>query len=106
MINYFFINGECWKVFCVPPNSYRLLNNDGSYSLGCCNDFTKSIYINKDLKQNKSRMYKVLCHEIVHSIIFSYDILLNAYQEEVLANIVATYGKYIINIANRICSQI
>ena len=51
-------------------------------------------------------MYKVLCHEIVHSIIFSYDILLNAYQEEVLANIVATYGKYIINIANRICSQI
>ena len=57
-------------------------------------------------KQNKSKMYKVLCHEIVHSIIFSYDILLNAYQEEVLANIVATYGKYIINIANRICSQI
>ena len=106
MINYFFINGECWKVFCVPPNSYRLLNNDGNYSLGCCNDLTKSIYINKDLKENESKMYKVLCHEITHSIIFSYDILLDAYQEEVLADIIASYGKHIIDIANRICSQI
>ena len=37
-------------------------------------------------------LWRILCHEITHAVLFSYNIDLNLYEEEVLADLVATYG--------------
>ena len=95
MIN---INGETWRVLLVSPNHPALKNPTGSFALGCCDDITKTIYISDDLKPQYLK--KVLCHEIVHAAMFSYNVELNYEQEELLANIIATYGKEIIQITD------
>lgn len=51
-------------------------------------------------------MRKVLCHEITHAAMFSYDILLTAEQEELLADLIATYGEEIIYTTNQIFRRI
>jgi len=37
-------------------------------------------------------MKKVLCHELTHAAMFSYGIELSIEQEELLADLIATYG--------------
>ena len=49
---------------------------------------------------------KVLCHEITHAAMFSYDIVLTLDQEELLADLIATYGEEIIEVTNKIFSKI
>ena len=41
----FNINGEDWKILIVSSNHPALERPDGSYTLGCCDDDKKSIYI-------------------------------------------------------------
>lgn len=73
MIN---INGEDWKVFLVSPNHPCLLRSDtGTYTLGCCDNYLKAIYVNEDV--NEFYLKKVLCHELVHACMFSYRIEIN-----------------------------
>ena len=86
----FNINGENWKIFLVSNNHPALLRSDGSSTIGSCDDNTKSIYILEDL--NDEYLKRVLCHEITHACMFSYDIMLTAEQEEMLADLLATYG--------------
>ena len=64
----------------------------------------KSSYLDTTLKGKMLK--KVLCHEIVHSAMFSYDVQLNYEQGELLANIIATYGEEIINITNKIFKKL
>lgn len=92
------INGEDWRIFIVSSNHPAIQRPDGSNTLGCCDDNVKSIYIIEGL--NDFYFKKVLCHELVHACMYSYDIDLNDYQEEVLADLVATYGQEIILITN------
>ena len=94
------INGEGWRILLVTPNHPYLQRPDGSFSIGCCDDITKAIYINENL--NVVYLKKVLCHELVHACMYSYDIELNEYQEEILADLIATYGHEIMNITNSI----
>ena len=67
-------------------------------------DDTKKIYINNKLSLEKIK--KVLCHEITHAAMFSYDIQLTYDQEELLADLLATYGQEIVDITNKIFSKI
>ena len=55
---------------------------------------------------DEQMLWKVLCHEITHAAMFSYNILLTIDQEELLADLVATYGYEIIEITNKVFSKI
>lgn len=100
----FNINGEEWEILMVSPFHPKLLRSDGTYTIGACDDYEKTIYINDEL----SAFYieKVLCHEITHAAMFSYNIELNIEQEEVLADLIATYGQEIIHITNLIFGRL
>ena len=51
-------------------------------------------------------MKKVICHEVAHAAMFSYEVYLDPAQEEVLADLIATYGYEIISITNKIFNRI
>ena len=92
------INGKGWKIYVVSSNHPALKKPNGSFALGCCDDSIKSIYIVEGLTD--SYFKKVLCHELVHACMYSYNIDLNDYQEEILADLIATYGQEIMLITN------
>ena len=96
----FKINGELWRVVFCSPHAPELRRSDGAYALGACNDRTKIIYIRNDLSCARKR--KVLCHEITHAAMFSYNIYLDDYTNELLADLFATYGEEIIRLSDNL----
>ena len=100
----FNINGIDWKVKLVSSNHPKIKRHNGSVALGSCDNITKTIYINEQTPNLKLK--KVLCHEITHAAMFSYRVEMNLDQEEILANLIATYGEEVIDITNRIFSRI
>ena len=94
----FTINGEHWRVVLCSANHPMLIRSDGSLSVGACDDARKTIYLNKDLRGNFLK--KVLCHELTHAAMFSYNVELTLQQEEMLAELIATYGEEIVDITN------
>lgn len=88
----------------VSPSHPALRRSDNSVTLGSCDNNTNTIYINDSLSQIK--MKKVLCHEITHAAMFSYNIDLSIDQEELLADLIATYGQEIIYFTNLIFKKI
>lgn len=77
---------------------------NGTFTIGSCNDVTKTIYIADDLEAQL--MKKVLCHEVTHAAMFSYNVFLTYEQEELIADLLATYGEEIVDITNKIFSRI
>ena len=77
---------------------------NGEYTLGMCDRNNKTIYLAENLEGNMLR--KVLCHEIVHAAMFSYNVYLSLEQEEVIADIIATYGEEIIHITNKVFKKL
>jgi len=67
------INGITWEVLIVPP-TFPALFTGSSFTLGCCDNNTHTIYIADGLSEDK--FYKVLGHEITHAAMFSYNISL------------------------------
>jgi hypothetical protein len=51
-------------------------------------------------------MKKVLCHELTHAAMFSYNIYLTWEQEEILADLIATYGQEIIYMTNLLFNRL
>ena len=98
------INGEAWTILLASPNHPALQRPNGSFSIGCCDDITKTIYINENV--NEFYLKKVLCHELVHACMYSYNIELNEQQEEVLADLIATYGHEVMNMTNSIFTRL
>lgn len=101
----FIINNEEWRIRYVSPTHpslYRM--SKGDYTLGCCDDNNKTIYLNE--KISGSLLKKVLCHEIAHAAMFSYNINLSYEQEELVADLIATYGNEIIYITNKIFNKL
>lgn len=94
------INGIEWKVVLVPPNHPILQRDNGYWTLGACSNDTKTIYISDTLSNEKLK--KVLCHEITHASMFSYQITLTLDQEELLADLLASYGAEIVEKTNKI----
>lgn len=70
----FVINGIGWRVRLVPPTHPMLLTASHSFTLGCCDNSTKTIYIADGLGESKFR--KVLAHEVTHAAMFSYNVQL------------------------------
>lgn len=66
------INGETWNILIVPYDEKVLYRSDGSHTIGACDNCVKEIYIMEGLSEYQAK--KVLCHELTHAIIFSYDI--------------------------------
>lgn len=100
----FQINNEWWRVVLVPQYHWKLFRSNGSLTIGACDDIDKTIYINENL--NGSLLRKVLCHEITHAAMFSYDVNLSLEQEELLADLIATYGDEIIAVTNKIFKKL
>lgn len=100
----FNINGEGWKLFLTSPIHPMLIRSNGQLTIGACDNETKGIYINGEL--SPLMMKKVLCHELTHAAMFSYGIELSIEQEELLADLIATYGQEIINMTNSIFNRL
>lgn len=100
----FLINNVYWKLSVVPADFPLLQRYDGSYAIGSCDSLMRTIYINENI--HGDLLKKVLCHEITHAAMFSYGINLSIDQEELVANLISTYGNEIIYITNKIFSKI
>ena len=100
----FLINGLYWKVSLVSPDFPLLRRETGDFSIGACDNLTRTIYINNTLQDKLLK--KVLCHEITHAAMFSYNVNLSIEQEELVADLISTYGDEIIYITNKIFSKL
>ena len=69
-----------------------------------CDDSLKCIFVATGLSM--VLLKKVLCHEIVHAAMFSYNVDLTIEQEELVADLIATYGEEIIEITNQMFKKI
>ena len=88
------INGLSWRVLLVSANHPSLMREDGTWSIGACDNVLRTIYVCDEIEQNELK--KVLAHELTHAAMFSYNIMLNWQQEEMLADLIATYGQEIV----------
>jgi hypothetical protein len=76
----FTINHEVWIVNFMQPYDEIFRMDNGEFTIGVCDDNTKTIYISNLLRGEKLK--QVLCHEIVHAAMFSYNVELEYEQEE------------------------
>lgn len=100
----FSINDITWYIESVPRNHFTLRRSDGSFALASCDNNTKTIYISN--KVERKDLKKILCHEITHAAMFSYGVELSYDSEELLADLIATYGQEIIDITNDIFKRL
>lgn len=100
----FLINNVYWKLSVVPPDFPLLQKPNGTYAIGSCDSLMRTIYINEDIQGDLLK--KVLCHEITHAAMFSYGVDLSIDQQELVANLISTYGDEIIYITNKIFSKL
>lgn len=94
------MNGYIWNVYLVAPSDPILTRSDGSFTVGVCDRETQELYISNMIKGDFLR--KVLIHEVCHSAMFSYGIDLDVEQEEVVCDLIATYGDEIFRVADDI----
>ena len=86
------LNNILWRIYFVPQDSFYLLKEDNTYSLGVCDIDNKNIYINKDV--NSSLMKKVIMHELYHALFYSYNISFNSnIEQEFFINSLIENGK-------------
>ena len=100
----FLINNVYWKLAFVSPDFPLLRRMSGDYSIGACDNLTRTIYINETL--SGGLLKKVLCHEIAHAAMFSYNVSLTIEQEEIIADIISTYGEQIVYITNKVFNKL
>ena len=98
------INGVRWRVRLVSPAHPMLLTPHKTHALGVCDKVTQTICIDKTLSSQKLK--EVLCHEIVHAFMFSYDIDLTYNEEEMVAELMSEYGESILKQTNAIYNGI
>ena len=100
----FLINDTYWKLAFVSPDFPLLQRESGDYSIGACDNLTRTIYINETLRDKLLK--KVLCHEITHAAMFSYNVSLTPEQQELVADLISTYGEEIIYITNKVFNKL
>lgn len=92
------INGEYWRVRLVPPYHPYLAQGRETPAWGCCDDITKTICVSNALPIDEIK--QVLCHEIVHAFMYSYNVDLTSIEEEMVAELISIYGHNIIKETN------
>ena len=100
----FLINNVYWKLAFVTPDYPLLRRFNGEFTIGACDNLTRTIYINEFLQGDLLK--KVLCHEIVHAAMFSYNVDLTIEQEQLVADLISTYGEEIVYITNKIFNKL
>lgn len=100
----FHINGIPWIVRFVNPTSKTLMRSDGSVSVGCTDASTNSVYLSDALRGAFLR--KVLTHELVHVVCFSYGFVVDLGTEELIADFLATYGNEILAVCEDLLERI
>ena len=100
----FNINNINWKLAFVAPDFPLLRRQNGEFTIGACDNLTRTIYISNILHGNLLK--KVLCHQITHAAMFSYNVDLSIEQQELVADLISTYGDQIIYITNKIFSKL
>lgn len=100
----FLINNIYWKLAFVPVDFPLLQRMDGTYTIGACDNLTRTIYISEILHGDLLR--KVLCHQITHAAMFSYNVDLTIQQQELVADLISTYGDEIVYITNKIFNKL
>ncbi|MCQ2478764.1 MAG: hypothetical protein MJ091_06125 [Clostridia bacterium] len=101
---FFVINDEGWTVKWVDAKDPSLVRSDGSKTVGVTDTESRTVSIATGLIPSFEK--KVLCHEIVHCAMFSYGVDLTIEQEEIVADLISTYGEEIINITNDVFGRI
>lgn len=100
---YFVINGIVWDVYFVSPYSSYLRRSNGSYTIGMTDGLTNEIFIDDNLDEH---MYeRVLCHELVHAMSFSYNLYLDIDTEEYICSYVEVYGRDTIQLLDYLLSK-
>lgn len=100
----FLINNIYWKLAFVPSDFPLLQRMNGEYTIGACDNLTRTIYINNTIQGKLLK--KVLCHQITHAAMFSYNVNLSIEQQELIADLISTYGEEIVYITNKIFTKI
>lgn len=100
----FSINGVRWRVRFVDVDAPILYRYDGSLSIAACDNDTKTLYFANNLHGTKLK--KAISHEVTHAAMFSYGVKLTHDQEELLADLLATYGEEVIKVANDLFKKI
>lgn len=100
----FQINGIEWSVKYVDYDDSVLVRSDGSITVGVTDTESRTVSIATGLIPSFEK--KVLCHEIVHCAMFSYNVDLTLEQEELVADLISTYGEEIVDITNDVFGRL
>jgi hypothetical protein len=100
----FKINNKTWEIVKISRQNSMLMRSDGSRTVGMTDRNTQTIYIADDLRGGF--LDKVLCHELCHAFCLSYNIYMDIETEEIVADFLATYGREVFKIADRLLLEI
>lgn len=100
----FKINNKTWEIVKISRQNPMLMRSDGSRTVGMTDRNTQTIYIADDLRGGF--LDKVLCHELCHAFCLSYNIYMDIETEEIVADFLATYGREVFKIADRLLLEI
>lgn len=100
----FKINNKTWKIVKISRQNPMLMRSDESRTVGMTDRNTQTIYIADDLRGGF--LDKVLCHELCHAFCLSYNIYMDIETEEIVADFLATYGREVFKIADRLLLEI
>lgn len=98
------IVNSLWRVIDVPSNAPILQRANGNFTLGCCDNYEKTIYISNALSYQKYK--QVLAHELCHAYIFELGISIPTTEEEMICNLVADYGRNLFDIVDMLSELI
>lgn len=99
----FMVGNTPFKLQIVDPYSDELMRSNGTYTYGCTNLDTQTVYISRNL--SPAMFDKVLCHELVHCLCLAYGYYIDLETEEIVADFIATYGREVFDIADRIYNE-
>lgn len=98
------VNGVEWEIKSVPHNSIDLMRHDWVITLGVTDCNLKSVFISDSIRDEL--LYKVVCHELCHVFIFSYNYYLSEEEEERLAEFISMFGMQILGLTYDIINNL
>ena len=98
----FIINNRPWYIKFVSAASSNLRRSDGSLTVGVTDGNDNCVYLSDLL--SGAFLKKVLCHELCHCFMMSYNISIPIEQEEFLADWISIYGEDLIYLLDDLMS--
>lgn len=98
----FIINNRMWHIEFVNASSEKLHRSDDSLTVGVTDGNDNCVYLSDLL--SGGFLKKVLCHELCHCFMMSYNISIPIEQEEFLADWISIYGEDLIYLLDDLMS--